>query len=116
METLTADIETLEAEIKEMEVALKQAGETRKEENLVFQQAISDQRATIQILNKALDRLKEFYEKKGAALTQVHKQVQKKKEDPPPMPKDDYEKSGGAGGVMQIIQMVISDAEKGEQE
>eukprot|EP00747_Dinoflagellata_sp_TGD_P109106 gnl/TRDRNA2_/TRDRNA2_170593_c2_seq11.p1 gnl/TRDRNA2_/TRDRNA2_170593_c2~~gnl/TRDRNA2_/TRDRNA2_170593_c2_seq11.p1 ORF type:complete len:561 (-),score=209.80 gnl/TRDRNA2_/TRDRNA2_170593_c2_seq11:142-1824(-) len=109
IETLSSDIETLNKEVKEMEVALKQAGETRKEENLVFQQAISDQRATVQILNKALDRLKEFYEEKPAAL------VQNSVEPPPPKPQG-YEKSGGAGGVLQLIQKIITEAEQGEIE
>eukprot|EP00747_Dinoflagellata_sp_TGD_P109115 gnl/TRDRNA2_/TRDRNA2_170593_c2_seq2.p1 gnl/TRDRNA2_/TRDRNA2_170593_c2~~gnl/TRDRNA2_/TRDRNA2_170593_c2_seq2.p1 ORF type:complete len:556 (-),score=215.13 gnl/TRDRNA2_/TRDRNA2_170593_c2_seq2:151-1818(-) len=104
METLAADIETLNKEVKDMEVALKQAGETRKNENLVFQQAISDQRATIQILNKALDKLKSFY---GFVQTAV--------EPPPPKP-EGYEKSGGAGGVLQLIQKIITEAEQGEIE
>ena len=45
-------------QVKEAHVALKAAGDTRKKENHEFQQVVSDQRATIAILNKALDRLK----------------------------------------------------------
>merc|ERR1719420_1068698 len=59
--TLTDDIATLKKDVENMEISLKQAGETRKTENLQFQQSVSDQRATIKILNMALDRLKEFY-------------------------------------------------------
>merc|ERR1740130_1222805 len=42
IETLTTDIATLNQEVKDMEIGLKQAGEARKDENLVFQQAVSD--------------------------------------------------------------------------
>merc|ERR1719480_51808 len=55
LESLAQEIEALKKEVKEIEVGIKQAGEDRKAENLVFQTSISDQRATIVILNKALD-------------------------------------------------------------
>merc|ERR1719163_48331 len=59
IEKLNTEIETLKGEYKDMQVSLKRAGEDRKAENAIFQQAISDQRATISILNKALARLKQ---------------------------------------------------------
>ena len=34
-------------------IVLKQAGEQRKGENQIFQQSVMDQRATVNILNKA---------------------------------------------------------------
>merc|ERR1719199_2234456 len=63
LESLTQELSDLATQVKEAHIALKQAGETRKKENREFQQVVSDQRATIEILNKALDRLKSFYEK-----------------------------------------------------
>merc|ERR550537_671953 len=69
IETLKADIESLNSDIAAMEVSLKQAGEDRKAENQLFQASVADQRATINILKKALTRLQEFYNKK--ALMQV---------------------------------------------
>eukprot|EP00747_Dinoflagellata_sp_TGD_P146199 gnl/TRDRNA2_/TRDRNA2_176665_c7_seq13.p1 gnl/TRDRNA2_/TRDRNA2_176665_c7~~gnl/TRDRNA2_/TRDRNA2_176665_c7_seq13.p1 ORF type:complete len:690 (+),score=275.16 gnl/TRDRNA2_/TRDRNA2_176665_c7_seq13:67-2136(+) len=107
IETLTTDIKTLKAEVADMEIALKQAGEQRKTENLQFQQEVSDARATIKILNMALDRLKEFYNKSD--LLQVKKQAQPEKPG-------GYEKSGSAGGVMQMLAKIISDAEIMEQD
>merc|ERR1719421_822523 len=107
IEVLTADIEALKEDIADMEVSLKKAGEDRKAENLLFQTSVSDSRATINILNKALARLQEFYNKK--ALMQLRQGVA----PPPPKPKD-YHKSGGAGGVMQLLSMVIEEAEAGE--
>merc|ERR1719498_2187111 len=50
IETLKADIESLSSDIAEMEVSLKSAGEDRKAENQLFQAAVADQRATVQIL------------------------------------------------------------------
>merc|ERR1719421_2739802 len=104
IEVLTADIEALKEDIADMEISLKKAGEDRKAENMLFQSSVSDSRATINILNKALARLQQFYNKK-AALAQVA--------PPPPKPKE-YQKSGGAGGVMQLLSMVIEEAEAGE--
>jgi len=112
IKVLTQDIEGLKTEIGEMQVSLKRAGEDRKAENVDFQAQVSDQRAVVSILNKVLDRLKEFYEKKSLVQVGAHNH---QAEDPPPSPKA-YEKSGGAGGVMQLIAKIIEDAEKEEAE
>merc|ERR1719231_1905793 len=115
MAALTKEIEELKVEIAEMKVSLKRAGEDRKAENQAFQASVSDQRAVVNILNKALERLKMFYEKKGLFVQiGVHNQ-QEQAQAPPPKPKA-YEKSAGAGGVMQVIAMIIEDAEKEELE
>merc|ERR1719156_307667 len=107
---LTSEIESLQKEVAEMKVSLKRAGEDRKAENQDFQAAVADQRAVVNILNKVLARLKMFYEKKGLVQTDMDSE-----QAPPPKPKG-YEKSGGAGGVMQLIQMIIEDAGREEQE
>ena len=49
-----AEIAALQADGAASEVALKQAGEERKEQNGVYKQSVMDQRAAINILNKAL--------------------------------------------------------------
>merc|ERR1719422_1609951 len=61
IETLNHEIKALQQEEGEMEVSLKEAGEQRKEQNQVYQTSVVDQRATTNILNKALTRLKAFY-------------------------------------------------------
>jgi len=116
LETLATEIAQLQADVKANEVGLKQAGEARKEESQVFQETIADQRATIAILKKAQARLQEFYGAPGGSLAQVrqHRQEEGESVDPPPPKPKDYEKSGSAGGVMQMLQMVISDAESTE--
>jgi len=119
---LSDGIDKLKKDVAYMEVSLKQAGEARKAENQNFQTALSDQRATIAILHKALARLNAFYTSDGSALAQVSVHRQKQAAAPPPAPKD-YEKHAGAGGVLQLMAMIIKDAEseeivieKGEQQ
>jgi len=113
IEGLKSSISVLQTEVSEAEVALKRAGEDRKAANKIFQSAMSDQRATIQILNMALNRLKEFYAKPALVAVTAHTQQDQDAPPPPPKPAG-YEKRGGAGGVLQLIAKVISDAEATE--
>merc|ERR1719482_241515 len=110
IDVLTKEIDALNVEVGEMQVSLKRSGEDRKAENVEFQAQVADQRAVMHILNKVLDRLKEFYDKKGFLQT-----GKKSAEDPPPKPKG-YEKSAGAGGALQMISMIIEDAGREEAE
>jgi len=105
---LKASSDQLKSEVAEMEVELKKAGEARKAENLLFQTSISDQRATVTILNMALDKLKAFYNKPSLVQTEAAQ---------PGAPEtEDYDKSAGSGGVMQLIAKIITDAETEAQE
>merc|ERR1719421_1390856 len=113
---LTTEIEKLKEEIAEMKVSLKRAGEDRKAENKEFQAAVADQRAVVNLLNKVMERLKMFYEKKALVQVSVHRQEPGAAAPPPPPKPKAYEKSAGAGGVMQVIAMIIEDAEKEETE
>jgi len=111
--TLETSIEELKADVKAMEESLKAAGEERKAQNKLFQVSVSDQRAVINILNKANKRLQDFY---SASLMQVHAHSQQTpgaaSSAPPPSPKAaGYAKSAGAGGALQLLATVIKDAE-----
>jgi len=118
---LTADIDALNNQVAESEVSLKQAGEQRKADNELFQTSIADQRATITILKMALKRLEEFYKPKAAAaakpaLVEISLHV----EPPPPKPSGPeavgYKKDGTAGGVMGLLDMIIADSSRLEDE
>lgn len=115
LQVLAENIEQMKADVAADEVSLKQAGEARKAENQVFQTTISDQRATVNILSKALARLQEFYG--GAQLVEVRAHGAQEPganvEDPPPKPKD-YQKSGGAGGALQMMMKIVSDVQAEE--
>jgi len=118
IEGLKSHIETLNNEVSEAQVTLKRAGEDRKAANKLYQSSMSDQRATIQILNMALNRLKEFYAPKSAVLASVKVHTAEGQVAPPP-PKPSsigYEKSGSSGGVLQMLNKIISDAEATETE
>lgn len=112
---LAKDIEDLQASIEWAKVELKRAGEDRKSENKEYQQVVADQRATVAILTKALDRLKEFYAPKmllqRSARIQKHQQVQA-----PPSAGKEYSNNAASGGVMSTIEMIIQDAEAADAE
>merc|ERR1712238_388317 len=94
IETLSREITQLQQEEGDMEVALKEAGEQRKQQNGVYQTSVMDQRATTNILNKALARLKQFYQTKS--LLQVEGQQPDNQPGravaPPPPKGNDYAK------------------------
>jgi len=113
IEQLAEAIKTLKAEIAEMQVQLKRAGEDREKQNKEFQMVVGDQRETQKLLAAALGVLQDFYAKKAPAL------VQKKQEPvgpPPPPGFEGYKNNAAAGGVIQLIQQIISDAKAMEAE
>lgn len=115
--TLKEGLDSAKQQVADSQVSLKRSGEDRKAANLEFQQVVADQRATVNILNKALARLKSFYAKKEALLQLKRKRQEPGAAAPPPPPSGKaYEKSGGAGGVMQMIAKIIEDAEKAATE
>merc|ERR1719335_1199114 len=63
--TLADEIAALKEAIATAQTEMKRASELRLAANTEFQMTITDQKATQEILNKALDRLKAFYAKKS---------------------------------------------------
>jgi len=112
IKALTEAIDGLKAEIAEMQVQLKRAGEDREKQNKEFQMTVSDQRETQKLLHSALNFLKDFYEKKAAALLQK----QEPAGPPPPAGFETYKNNAQSGGVMQLIEQIISDAKAMEAE
>merc|ERR1712151_10738 len=100
------------AQIAEMQLQLKRAGENREKENKEFQMTVADQRETQKLLQAALNVLSEFYGKKEKAFIQKQEPV-----GPPPPPGfEAYKKNAASGGVMSMIQQIISDAKAMEAE
>jgi len=113
IKALTEAIEKLKAEIAEMQLQMKRAGEDREKENKEFQTTVADQRETQRLLKAALSILQDFYGKK-AMLLQGRKQ---EPVGPPPPPGfEEYKKNAASGGVMDMIQQIISDAKAMEAE
>jgi len=113
LEGLTEELAELATQVTEAHIAMKQAGETRKKENHEFQQVVSDQRATIEILHKALDRLKDFYAK--SSLLAVKQEPGAAVAAPPAAGKA-FKANGMSGGVMQLLEKIIQDAQTADQE
>jgi hypothetical protein len=111
---LTADLDTLKQQVAENQIALKRASEDRKAENLEFQQIVADQRATVTILNKALEKLQSFYSKQALVEVRAHSHVGR--QDPPPPSGKAYQKSAAGSGVVSTLENIIQDAEQAEQE
>merc|ERR1712039_480464 len=113
IKALTEAIDTLKSEIAEMQVQLKRAGEDREKENKEFQTTVADQRETQKLLKAALGVLADFYKKsEAAALVQKQEPVG----PPPPAGFESYEKNAASGGVMSMIEQIISDAKAMEAE
>jgi len=105
---LTKDLAELVASMAEMKEQMKRAGEDRELENSDFQATVQDQRSTVQLLNQALEVLKPVYAKKFL-------QTSAKKGPPPPSGFKAYKQQGG-GGVMGMIEQIISDAQTLEKD
>merc|ERR1719197_1278462 len=102
-ESLKAKIAALEKgivdannNIETTKVNLKRASEDRQMENKEFQTTLRDQKVTAEILKKALKKLNKFY---GFV------------QQTPPVAQMTYEKNAGAGGIMQMIEKLIKEAE-----
>merc|ERR1712050_55859 len=114
IKALTEAIETLKSEIAEMQVQLKRAGEDREKQNKEFQSTVADQRETQKLLTAALGVLQDFYAKKAPAASLAQKQ---EPVGPPPPPGfEEYKNNAANGGVMSMIQQIITDAKAMEAE
>jgi len=100
--TLTDEIKALKESIATAQTEMKRASEIRLAENKEYQMTITDQKATQEILNKALDRLKAFYAKSLIQLNSVRQ--------------PGYKKNAGAGGVMAMIDHIIEESKAEEKE
>jgi len=124
---LDKDLTDLKAEMADTQVNLKAASEQRKAENHEFQQVIADQKATVTVVKKALDRLADFYGLQVGAKKSTKAFLQKGRQEPAgPPPPEAYKQAGAAGksyaknsgstGVMQMLEKVIQDAEQAQAE
>jgi len=102
--TLADEIAVLKDQIAETHTEMKRAAEIRLQENKEFQITITDQKATQEILAKAVDRLKAFYAKESFL------QVGKKGAQP------GYKKNAGASSVMSMIESIIEESKQEEQD
>jgi len=109
IDQLTQSIATLQSEIAEMQIQVKRAGEDREKENADFQGTVATQRETQKLLTQALNVLQAVYAKKMLLQTGARSA----QPGPPPPPGfGEYKKAGGAGGVVGMLEQIISDAKR----
>jgi hypothetical protein len=118
IKTLTTEIEEAQASAKELGIQLSRAGEDRNAENNEFQQTVADQRATQAILKKVINRLQQFYDKKEALLQAGGRQDPTPGADAPPPPPGfkTYEKKEGGNQVVNMIQEIVDESQRLENE
>jgi len=114
IDTLDKDITNLKAAVTELGVQLKAAGVDREKQNKEFQVVVADQRATQKLLAAALNILKGFYDK--AALIQKRSAAQNEFQQAPPPGFKKQEKSAASGGVMGMMEGIITEAKAMEAE
>eukprot|EP00747_Dinoflagellata_sp_TGD_P142087 gnl/TRDRNA2_/TRDRNA2_176204_c8_seq3.p1 gnl/TRDRNA2_/TRDRNA2_176204_c8~~gnl/TRDRNA2_/TRDRNA2_176204_c8_seq3.p1 ORF type:complete len:735 (+),score=265.16 gnl/TRDRNA2_/TRDRNA2_176204_c8_seq3:55-2259(+) len=113
IKTLGDELEAAAKSIDELQVNLQRASVDRKAENIDFQKTIADQRAVQEVLAKALDKLANFYDKEELLQKSKHAKTSeqsKQSKQTPPVKQMEYKPSGGAGGVMSMIEKLIHEA------
>merc|ERR1719264_673293 len=120
--TLSADIENTKAAVAEMQKQMKRASEVREADNADAQQTIADHRITQIILDKALARMKQVYalmqDSDPAPVGAAHIATSGTHTDPGNGPArfTKYEKHAGGSKVVQMIEEVMADSRKTEDE
>jgi ABC-type transporter Mla subunit MlaD len=107
---LNEEIADHNKQIADTEVAIKKASQVREEENAEFQTTVADQRATQDILHKALEKLKSFYKTDKGGRPGVFAQ------QTPPVQFNAFKKNAGANPVIGMIEQIVEDSKKLEKD
>jgi len=118
----TKEIEEITAAVAEMQEQMKRASEVREAEAADYQETIQDQRLTQTILQKAIERMRAVYALiQGADGDQPgapHIQTSGTHTDPGNGPArfTKYEKNAGGGRVVNLLESVLEDSKKLEND
>jgi len=115
--TLGEEIEALSDGIKALDKQVAEATENRKEENAEYKEDMANNVAAKKILELAKGRLAKFYSPKSAAAASFvsvgQHDVESAAPPPPPETWGAYKKqTEEAGGILGMMQMMITDVEK----
>jgi cell division septum initiation protein DivIVA len=108
---LTDDIAKANAAVASAQKEIKKAGEDREAENALFQTEVQEQRATQVVLQKALDKLNQYYAKKAAFL-----QLKNGAKQTPPVAFTPYNSNAGSSPVLALINKIVEDSKAIETE
>lgn len=117
--SLTEDLEELRTELSAAHLSLQKAGEERQAENHEFQQVVADQKGTQAVLSQALERLRKFYDDESLLALRARARGHQEPGQPSskaPASGLEYSKSGGAAGVLSMLEKVLQDSKKAQQE
>merc|ERR1719498_1801627 len=119
IEKLTKDITASKDAVAEMMSQMKRASETREAENADFQTTVQDHRVMSMILTKALDRMKQVYallqqRQPGAPHIQTSGTHTDAGNGPAKFKK--MEKNAGGGKVVAMLEEVLADTKKTEDQ
>jgi len=118
IEELKKQIEEKEAEIKQLKEDLAAATKQREDEKMEYEAAKADDEAAAELIKKAMDALKGFYEDNGLVLVQKDArqpptvEAGKAPPPPPPVPTEPYGGAKGEStGIQAILGMILEDVE-----
>jgi len=106
--SLSKEIADAKQQISDTQIEMKKASQNREKDNAQFQQVVADQRATQDILKKALAKLTAFYKKSFVQIEGA--------QAPPVQFAGDYKKNSGASPVIGMIEQIIEDSSRLESE
>merc|ERR1719375_1897188 len=121
IEKLSKDLDASKAAVAEMMNQMKRASEVREGENADFQTTVSDHRVMSMILTKALDRMKQVYamlQQKGLQPGAPHIQTSGTHTDPGngPAKFKKYDQNAGGGRVVAMLEEILADTKKTEDQ
>jgi len=119
IEKLTQDIDASKKAVADMMDQMKRASETREAENAEFQTTVSDHRIMSIILTKALDRMKQVYamlQQRGPGAPHIATSGTHTDPGNGPAKFKKYDKNAGGGKVVAMLEEVLADTKKTEDQ
>lgn len=121
IKNLELEIVAANTQIAETKVQIKRASEAREQENVGFQRVVADQRATQNILQKAVARLDAFYRtdkvSQGSQPTFLQRIASTSlSAQTPPEQFNAYQNNSGSSSVISLLHQIIEDSKNLEKE
>merc|ERR1719235_181254 len=114
---LATEIQELSADVAASDAAVAKATAIREEEKAKNTETVADAKVAKAAVEKALTILKDFYEKAADATALVQtKTVQRQPAGMPETFDDPFTGTGGEGGVIGMLEVILSDFERLEAE
>jgi len=110
LDKLAKDVAAAKSQIADTQLAIKKASQDREEENAEFQKVVTDQRLAQSILQKALQKLKDFYDKGLGKKVNVVQLQTSARQAPAGFAK--YQVNQGSKSVMGLMDMIINDSKE----